>query len=253
MLSFSEWGNGHALVFIHAFPLDSSMWQAQIEFFRERYRVITPDVPGFGASQPTRSWTMREMGEQLAALLDHLGIEKCTLAGLSMGGYISLPFALAHPTRVERLVLAHTRARADNETERSARNAMIDELQRDGYASLPEKMLPRLLSPDASAGVRDFVRASIRKTSAQACIHAVTAMRDRTDQTGQLGNLHCPSLVIAGSGDAILKVEDCEKMASAIPGGEFVVIPRTGHLSNLEDPETFNVSLDRFLKRSDSK
>jgi len=78
-------------------------------------------------------------------------------------------------------------------------------------------------------------------------------MRDRTDQTGQLGNLHCPSLVIAGSGDAILKVEDCEKMAAAIPGGEFVVIPSTGHLSNLEDPEAFNLSLDRFLKRSDSK
>ena len=122
MLSFSEWGNGSALVFIHAFPLDSSMWQAQIEFFRERYRVITPDVIGFGTSQPARPWTMREMGEQLAALLDHLGIEKCTLAGLSMGGYISLPFALAHPTRVERLVLAHTRARADNGASRAKRH-----------------------------------------------------------------------------------------------------------------------------------
>ena len=91
MLSFSEWGNGHALVFIHAFPLDSSMWQAQIEFFRERYRVITPDVPGFGASQPARSWTMREMGEQLAALLDRLGIKKCTLAGLSMAAISRFP------------------------------------------------------------------------------------------------------------------------------------------------------------------
>jgi len=111
MLSFSEWGNGHALVFIHAFPLDSSMWQAQIEFFRERYRVITPDVIGFGASQPARPWTMREIGDQLAALLDRLGIEKCTLAGLSMGGYISLPFALAHPNRVERLVLPYSGAR----------------------------------------------------------------------------------------------------------------------------------------------
>ena len=78
--------------------------------------MITPDVIGFGGSQPARPWTMPEMGESSPALLDRLGIEKCTLAGLSMGGYISLPFALAHPDRVERLVLAHTRARADTRT-----------------------------------------------------------------------------------------------------------------------------------------
>src|SRR5688572_2664552 len=100
MLSFSERGHGPALVLIHAFPLDSSMWQQQMEFFADRYRVITPDVIGFGGSQPSRSWTMPEMGQELASLLDHLQIETCTLAGLSMGGYIALPFALTSPSRV---------------------------------------------------------------------------------------------------------------------------------------------------------
>src|SRR5678815_2118182 len=189
MLGFSERGHGPALVFIHAFPLDSEMWQSQVEFFSGRYRVITPDVIGFGSSQPPRSWAMPQMGAEVATLLDSLEIEKCTLVGLSMGGYISLPFTLANPSRVERLVLAHTRARADLEAERAARNAMIDGLQRDGIGTLPEKMIPRLLGPDATTEVRGFVKKSIERTSVDACVGAVTAMRDRADQTQNLGKL----------------------------------------------------------------
>ena len=248
MLSFTERGRGPALVFLHAFPLDSSMWTSQVDFFTDRYRVITPDILGFGGSQPPRSWTMAQMGDELSSVLNRLGIEKCTLAGLSMGGYIALPFALAHPSRVERLVLAHTRARADLEAERANRNAMIEELKTAGVAGLPDKMLPRLLGPNASDVVKASVHAAIERTTAEADIWAVTAMRDRSDLTGHLGNLQCRTLVIAGSGDAILKVEDSQAMAAAIPQAELVVIPNTGHLSNLEDPAAFNRALDSFLK-----
>ena len=253
MLSFTERGRGPVLVFIHAFPLDSSMWHAQVEFFSERYRVVTPDIIGFGGSQPPHKWTIAEMGEELLSLLDQLKIERCTLIGLSLGGYIALPFALAHPERVEDLVLAHTRARADNENERTSRSNMIDGLQKEGIATLPDKVLPRLLGSGAGSDVRSRVRASIERVSADAAIHAVTAMRDRTDQTPNLKRLHCPTLVIAGSGDAILPVEDCERMAAEIPGGDFTLITNTGHLSNLEDPMAFNGALDLFLRRYDSE
>jgi pimeloyl-ACP methyl ester carboxylesterase len=254
MLGFSERGSGPPLVLVHAFPLDSTMWRAQVEWFSPRYRVVTPDVIGFGSSQPySRPWSMSDMGDELEALLDRLEISKCRLVGLSMGGYIGLPFALKHPGRVKCLALAHTRARADFDTERSGRTAMIEELKRDGNGNLPAKMLPRLLGPDASVEVRDYVKTTILGSSAEACIHAVTAMRDRADQTANLATLRCPTLVIAGSGDAILKVEDCEAMAAAIPGARCQVIPRTGHLSNLEAPQTFNDVLDRFLRQCDSE
>jgi 3-oxoadipate enol-lactonase len=229
------------------------MWQSQVERFSPHYRVITPDVIGFGSSQPARPWTMPEMGDDLEALLDRLGIASCRLVGLSMGGYIGLPFTLKRPERVKCLVLAHTRARADLDAERSGRTAMIEELQRDGNGNLPPKMLPRLLGPDASSEVRDYVRTTIQKSSTEACIYAVTAMRDRSDQNANLSKLHCPTLVIAGSGDAILRVEDSEKMAAAIHGAHFQVIPQTGHLSNLEDPQGFNDALDRFLRQCDSE
>ena len=247
MLGFAERGSGPPLVLLHAFPLDSTMWRAQVERFSPRYRVITPDVIGFGVSQPSRPWSMPEMGNELEALLDRLGISSCRLVGLSMGGYIGLPFTLNHPARVKCLVLAHTRARSDLETERSGRTAMIEELERDGNGNLPGKMLPRLLGADASTEVRDYVKTTILGSSAEACIHAVTAMRDRVDQSANLAKVNCPTLVIAGSGDAILKVEDIQKMAAAIPGARCEVIPRTGHLSNLEAPQAFNDVLDRFL------
>src|SRR5215207_7472476 len=170
MLSFRERGHGPALVFVHAFPLDSTMWEAQVAYFADRFRVITPDVSGFGNSVPARPWTMAEMGDELAGLLDHLAVKRCTLAGLSMGGYIALPFTLNYPERVERLILAHTRARADLENERAARTAMIEELRIDGIAALPGKMLPRLLGPEATEEVKRFVRNGIQRTTAEADI-----------------------------------------------------------------------------------
>src|SRR5207247_43875 len=132
-------------------------------------------------------------------------------------GYIAIPFTLAHPERVERLVLAHTRARADFDSEKTARNDMIDALKKDGVSILPDRMLPRLLAANASEEVRNIVRNSIERTSAEACIHAVTAMRDRFDQTANLVRIACPTLVITGGADAIIKVEDSETMAAAIP------------------------------------
>ena len=250
MLHFAERGQGPALILIHAFPLDSSMWHAQMAYFSDRYRVIAPDLPGFGGSQPPHAWTIPEIGEELAELMDRLRLEKCTLAGLSIGGYIALPFTLKHPKRVERLILANTRARADVDEERSTRNAMIEGLRKAGTANLPDKMLPRLLGPETPETVRSWVKTCIERTSAEAAIHAVTAMRDRVDQTKHLDQLHCPTLVIAGSADAIIPVKECEEMAAVIPGSEIAVISQSGHLSNLENPEAFNQAIDRFLKRS---
>ncbi len=252
-MSFQEQGQGPALVLVHAFPLDHSMWQAQVEFFSPRYRVVTPDVFGFGDSQPPRPWTMAEMGDALLALLDQLKIEQCTLAGLSMGGYIAIPFAFAHPRRVERLILADTRARADLLAEKTARNDMISALTKDGISALPDKMIPRLLAANAPDGVRSRVRESIERASVEASIHAVTAMRDRIDQTANLGSINCPTLVVTGDADAIIKVEDSEKMAAAIPGGEIRVVEGTGHLSNLENPSAFNQTIEDFFRISGPK
>src|SRR5262249_46148425 len=147
----------------------------------------------------------------------------------------------------DKLVLAHTRARADNETERDNRSQMVMALQQNGVEILPHRMLPRLLGPAAPEELRARLHHTILKASPNAAIFAVTAMRNRADATALLPTLSCPTLVIAGDGDSILKVEDCRQMASAIANGKFVVIPNAGHLSNLEEPEAFNRALEEFL------
>jgi pimeloyl-ACP methyl ester carboxylesterase len=246
MLAFVEKGQGPVLLFVHAFPLDHSMWDAQIRHFEGRYRVIAPDLPGFGGT-PDRAWSIAEAGEQLRELLHKLGVRTCALAGLSMGGYIAIPFAANYPETVSKLVLAHTRARADTDLEKAMRNGMIASLRRDGTASLPEKLLPRLLGPQVAPDVREGVRKRIEAANAEAAAHAVEAMRDRQDSTPLLARIQCPVLVIAGDSDAIIKPEDSRDMAAALPHGTLTVIPNTGHLSNLEDPSSFNSALDGFL------
>jgi len=247
MLHYVEKGQGPAIVFVHAFPLDHSMWEPQAAFFSDRYHVIMPDILGFAGSEQVLPWTIQQMGDELLALLDRLRVQRCTLVGLSIGGYISLPFAAKHPERIDKLVLAHTRARADNETEREGRSQMVAALQQSGIEILPDRMLPRLLGPKASQELRERLRHTILKASPNAAIFAVTAMRNRTDATPLLSQLSCPTLVIAGEGDAILKVEDCRQMAAAIPNSQCVVISNAGHLSNLEEPEQFNRALENFL------
>lgn len=249
MLNFVERGHGPALVFLHAFPLDHRMWGEQIGFFSTRYRVIAPDAFGFGGSHPPRPWEMQDMGAAVAEVLDHLEVDRCILVGLSMGGYIALPFTLSNPARVAQLVLAHTRARRDTEPERANRNAMIEALKQEGIATLPARMVSRLLGTSAPESLRQSLTESILSASAEASIHAVAAMRDRLDHTTDLQSISCPTLVITGPDDAIIKVEDSRAMAENLPSGHLAIIPGTGHLSNLEAPVAFNKTLDEFLRQ----
>ena len=247
MLKFHEQGRGDPVLLIHAFPLDHTMWEAQVKFLEGRYRVITPDLPGFGDSPDIGPWSVSQLADEMVALIDHLDIERCVVAGLSLGGYVALSMAVKHPGRLTKLVLAHTRARADGENERAARNEMIAALEKDGTSILPARMLPRLLGAAASEPVRLRVAAILERAKRDACIHAVAAMRDRPDMVAKLPELACPTLVVAGDADVIIPVDECQKMASRIPQGSIAVLAKTGHLGNLEDPRSFNNALDTFL------
>ena len=135
-----------AVLLIHAFPLNRKMWDPQMASLTAHFRVIAPDVRGFGLSQPPSPWTMDQAADDINALLDSSGVESCAVAGVSMGGYIALAFWSKYPRRVRQLVLANTRARADSETEKTARNDMIAAIQQNGTEILPDRMLPRLAS-----------------------------------------------------------------------------------------------------------
>src|SRR5262245_36662125 len=157
------------------------MWTSQVSALSNRFRVVAPDIRGFGASQPPSPWTMEEMADDLSELLDNLGIKSSAVVGVSMGGYIALSFWSKYPSRVRHLALCNSRARADNEAEKAARNEMIAAIEQSGTAILPDRMLPRLLQANPKPEVVAGVRKMIEQTSPEAASYAVMAMRDRTD------------------------------------------------------------------------
>ena len=190
-LSLAEAGQGSPLVLIHAFPLDRRMWQAQVDAFADRYRVLTPDVFGFGTSPlQEEGWTMESMADALAETLDERGIrDGVILGGLSMGGYISLAFAKRYPERLRGLILADTRADADTAEMKTTRNETIEFVKGSSAAALIEKQLPKMLGPETLAhrpGVVARVRQLAAKQTVPAVVAALQALRDRPDSTESL-------------------------------------------------------------------
>jgi len=248
-LHYLDLGKGPAVLLIHAFPLNHAMWEPQLSALSAEFRLLVPDIRGFGGSQPPSAWTMEEMADDLDEFLEKAQAPGCALVGVSMGGYIALSFWAEYPRRVRKLVLANTRARADNEIEKAARNEMIAALEQSGASILPDRMLPRLLKPNSPAGVVRKVRGMIEETSASAAIYTVMALRDRPDSSTSLHRLSCPTLVLCGEDDLIVRDEESRAMADAIRGSRFVRVPGSGHLSNLENPDEFNRVVLDFLRQ----
>ncbi|HTU27251.1 MAG TPA: alpha/beta fold hydrolase [Pirellulales bacterium] len=247
-------GAGLPLVLLHAFPLDHSMWSAQIERFASQYRVIAPDLRGFGTSSVTAGTvTMEQLADDVAAILDGLGVtEPVVLAGLSMGGYAAFQFFRKYPQRLRALVLSNTRAAADTAEARQGRLKTIDQVLTIGAGPVAEAMLPRFFTTESFErlpGVVEFVRERILLTAPEGIAAALRGLAERPDVTGLLPEIKLPTLVVAGADDAITPAGEMRTMAAAIAGSELVVLPGAGHLSALETPVEFNTALARFLRK----
>lgn len=247
-LRYTRTGGGEPLVLIHAFPMDHTQWDAQVRYLQERsYLLIVPDLPGFGQSSESQGWRLAEVAAAILKIAETEGAEKFGVVGLSMGTYAAFELYRQAPDRVRSLVLADGRARADNDAERAARTQLIERVRTEGLAVLDEVMLPRLLRPGAKPALAEQIRKTMHRNTPEAIAHAVEALRERADSTPLLEHIKCPTLVIAGSDDPITTPADCQELAEAIPGAQFVEIPGAGHLSNLDNPDAFNQALGEFL------
>src|SRR5262245_16893981 len=219
-IAFADQGTGPVVVFLHAFPLDSTMWRAQVGILADRFRVIAPDLPGFGGSAVSAGLTIDSIADVVAELLDHLGInERVAVGGLSMGGYATLAFARLYPQRVRALVLADTKAEPDDEAGRAARDRMIQLVTDQGPAAVVDEVLPRLLAPETFAGqpeVVRFVRESAVRQQAEGIVAALKALRDRPDARLGLSHISFPTLVLVGDRDAITPPDRARDLVTGI-------------------------------------
>ncbi|MBN2574289.1 MAG: alpha/beta fold hydrolase [Deltaproteobacteria bacterium] len=246
-LAYESYGSGRPLVLVHAFPFDGRMWRRTAEGLGGRCRVLVPDLRGFGGSDLGGSEpSIVDMADDVAALLDHLGIERAVVGGLSMGGYVALAFAARHRARLERLILADTRAAGDTDKARAGRADALALVEKEGGAALVERQLAVLLSGTAGESLRQEVRDLGRQSALGVCA-ALRALRDRPDRQAELGAIVCPTLVISGGEDRLSPPEEMAALARALPNAHLVAIPGAGHLSNLERPDEFVAAIADFL------
>jgi pimeloyl-ACP methyl ester carboxylesterase len=252
-LSYTDAGSGAAVVLLHAFPLSSRMWAPQLAAPPTGWRLIAPDLRGFGASPAgDAAPSLDAMADDVAALFDRLGLDTVVLGGLSMGGYVAMAFLRRHPGRVRALLLADTKAAADPEAAVARRLAMADALESDGTPqALLDNVLPTLLGdttkatrPEVVGHVRELVSACPPATAAW----AQRAMAARPDSFATLRAADVPALVIVGEEDALSPPADAEPMVEALPRAEKpVLLPAAGHLTAVESPAEFTAALTAFL------
>ncbi len=245
-------GEGPALLYIHGFPLDRTIWRHQLAGI-PHWRGLAPDLRGLGQSAaPDLGYSMGTYAADLAALLDTLGIEQVVLCGLSMGGYVAFEFLRRYRERVRGVVLISTRAEADTPESRRTRDASAALVRERGAAALAEQMLPGMLAP-ASLQTRPEIAADLRRLMGAApvpgIVGALAAMRDRPDSRPLLPSLEAlPALVLAAEEDQIIGLESARAMAEAIPQASLRIIPGAGHVCTLEQPGAVNGALLDFLR-----
>ena len=245
-------GDGPVVVLLHAFPLSASMWEPQIDALGDRFRLVAPDLKGFGGSDAPADrsdYSVDSYAAEVKGLLDELGISSITLVGLSMGGYIAFAFLRKYRDIVKALVLADTRAEADPPEGVAKRSGQQEQVEAEGTAGMIEA-LPNALLGQATRDKKQDVVDNITRLMDQpgeGYIGALEALKTRPDSTADLSQIDVPTLIIVGEEDGLTPAEFSRKMHEHIGGSRLVVIPEAGHLSNLEAPDAFNGALAEFL------
>lgn len=252
-LAYADRGTGPVVVLVHGFPLDHTMWAGQIAALSGSFRVIAPDLRGFGQSEGHGSkTTMRQFADDLAGLLDSLGIDEAVrLCGLSMGGYVGWQFWRYHRDRLKNLVLCDTRAASDTAEGAQGRLDLAVSVLERGSLPVAESMLPKLFAPQNLKSGATYVEATQRvmaSTRATTIAAALRGMAERPDLTADLPNIETPALLLCGEHDSITPAAEMRNIAEAMHDAMFRIIYGAGHLSPLERPERVSHLILEFLE-----
>ncbi len=244
--------SGPPVLLLHAFPLHSGMWEPQLEALCDRWRLIAPDLKGFGASDApddVSAYSMAGYADEVAGVLAGLRLDRVVVVGLSMGGYVAFSLMSRHRDLVSALVLCDTRADPDSEEVLERRTKQQRQVREDGTAPVIDALLDTLLSEHTRQHRPEVVDQARRlmNNPPAGFLGALEAMKTRPDASPQLPSIQVPTLVMVGEDDKPSPPEVARAMHERIAGSRLEVLPRAGHLSNLEVPGAFNQALAGFL------
>jgi len=250
-------GSGPPVVLLHPFPCHHEFWNPVAAALDTRYRLILPDLRGHGDSEIGEGPAfMPKHANDVARVLDGIGIGKAAFIGCSIGGYILFEFWRRFRERVTALALCDTRPQADTPEARANRLKAAAAVLEQGTEPFIETNIPKLIGRTTVATRPDLVdgaRAMMRKMSAEAISQVQQGMAERPDSVADLKTINVPTLIAIGEEDVLSTVADGELMRQNIAGSQLKVIPRAGHYAPWEQPELAAKILRQFLDESHAR
>ncbi|MFB6768713.1 alpha/beta fold hydrolase [Streptomyces sp. NPDC056337] len=249
--------DGMPVVLIHGHPFNRTLWAPQAHALAAAgHRVVTPDLRGYGESDVTPGKVfLSDFADDVAALLDHLGIERAVVGGVSMGGQIAMEFCRRHPGRVRALVLSDTSAPAETDEGKAYRNRLADRLLAEGMAGYADEVIGKMLASynvDALPDVAAHVLGMMRATDPRGAAAALRGRAERPDYRDTLATVAVPTLIVVGADDVFTPVSEAEAIAGLVPHAALSVVDGAGHLPGAEQPEHFNTVLLDFLRTAEA-
>lgn len=243
-----------ALVLVHGHPFDRSMWRPQIEALVDSgWRIIAPDLRGYGESTVVEGVTrLKAFADDIVGLLDTLGIERCVLGGLSMGGQIVMECCRLYPERVRGIILAATFPRAETAGGKQFRQQMAERLLKEGMGPYADEVLPKMVAPAniaALPSVAEHVLTMMRRAHPRGAAAALRGRAERPPYETTLAALDLPALIIVGDQDPFTTRDDAEQMHALLRRSELLWMAGVGHMPNLERAGAFNNAVARFLRQ----
>lgn len=242
-----------AIIFIHGFPYDHTMWKAQIEELSKNYFCVTYDIRGLGDSPAIDGqFTMESFVDDLELIMNDLKLNKPVVCGLSMGGYITLRALERFQEKFSALILCDTRSEADNNEGKLKRAAAIKRINTEGSDGFTRDFITNCFAEHFKNNKMEELNKIIDKSSAFNPLGvkgSLIAMLSRTDTTPVLSKINIPALLICGEKDIVTPPETMKEMFHKIKSAEFVEIKNAGHMTPIENPDEVNVAITKFLNK----
>lgn len=241
-------GSGPVVVFSHGLLMDHEMFAPQIAALKSRYRCISWDERGHGrtAGDTLAPFTYYDSADDLAALLEHLGVNQAVLAGMSQGGYLSLRCALTHPQIVRALILIDTQAGLEDPALMPGHKQLLDIWSSQGLSDMIAGTVEQIILGQNWAGAAAWKAKwrEVKPVNLMQCFHTLGT---RDDLLPRLGQIKVPALVIHGDKDMAITLERGRLLAQGLPQAELAVIAGGGHAANLTHAEAVNPRIEQFL------
>ena len=250
-LKFLDKGRGTPLLMIHGFPLTSSAWNRQVEVLEKKFRVIAPDLRGFGQSEAVGDATsMADFADDLVALMSHLDLSSVVVMGHSMGGYVALNLVTRFPEKIQGLILVGSKPGADSQEAAKKRHETAAKALDGGSEAILKDMAAKMVAKNSTNKEMIVeIEKLMRPAQPRGLANALRGMAVRPDSTPNLGHITAPTLLISGDADALIPCEESMTMAERIPKATLEIIPAAGHLVSFEKASEFNAVLTRWFTR----